>query len=229
MDAGREPVISTAQQRQFLLQEGGFFAQERKQGGGDIAIGFVGCADANGRVGRVGQGVVAHKGIEVAEVACGQQQRAIGWAIVIAGVDAEGLTAVKQRFVNLDQAGVGDGVGVESHVAFPAVPGLADNAGGGVHRVVEQVAGALVEGIDPGQHAFDVSFGQCRRGPGRPIGIGRVGQGVGLPIPHRDVIVAQGLNPGGRVEGVVVDVVADGREWGPGARVGGWGLTVHRR
>src|SRR5690606_14591701 len=102
------------------------------------------------------------------EVAGGEEEGVVDRGGVVAGVDGDVFAAVEDGFVDLDQADVVDVVEGEGDVAFPTRAGGGEQADVGVDRVVGQIAHALVEGIDRGEHALDPALDEDGLHPRRP-------------------------------------------------------------
>ena len=228
--ARREEIVAPAQQSQVLLQQRGFLPLETKERGGNSAIGFVGGAKSNGWIGRVSPSLVANHHIEIVDVTGSQQQRVVGRAVVDGRIriDAESLAAVEHGLIDFNQTQFVDRIHIERNIAFPAGASLADDAGGGVGRIVKQVLGALIEGVDALQHPLDPALGQYGFGPIRPVGDGRIGQWIDAAVAHGDVVVAQRLDARS-TQGVVSNVITID-QMRPSVLVVGsrfrWGLAI---
>ena len=190
---GLHEVVTTAQKAQLLFQERGQLTGEAELGGGHAAFGGAAGAGGDGRIGRVGLGLVTQERVQVVEVAGHQQQGVVGRAIVDPGVDAQVATAPKHRLVDLHQTGVVDVFEVEGDGTLPSATSLADDTDVGVDRVVVEILDALLERVDARQHPLDPALGQLGLGPARPLADERVGR-VHRAVPHRQVVVGEHLD-----------------------------------
>src|SRR5215467_14146299 len=100
--------------------------------------------------------------------------------------------------------------------------GLANDAGSCVDRVIEQIAGPLVERINAGQHALYIAFRQNRVRKRRPACVRGISQLINFPIADGDVIVTERLNPAASPKREMRDVRCYRGKGGPSTGVSDW-------
>ena len=188
-------IIPTAEQGQFLFQQGADLTGEAELRRGHATVGGFASSDRDGRIGGVRVSLIPHQGVEIVQIAGHEQQGIIGGAIVDPGIDAQIASPAEDRLVDLDQSGAVDVVETQCDGPFPTATRLRQHADIGVDRIVVQVGHALLEGIDPGQHPLDPTLGQLRLRPSRPLTDLRIGR-VGRAISHDEVVVRQHAHAG---------------------------------
>ena len=195
-DAGADAIVAAAEEGEFFVEGAGDLALEGEAAGVDGAG-----VEGNGGVSGVGVGLVAEEGVEVVEVAGGEDEGVVGVGVVGVGVDAHAFSAVEHGFVDFDEPGIVDGAHGEGEIAFPAGTGLGEHADVGIEFVVVEVFDALFEGIDGGEDAFDPPFVELWRHPAGPSGGAEyvVGAGLGL-VAHGEPAVVE--NEGRTAEGI---------------------------
>ena len=169
MQRRRQLVGPAAQQGQFLVAQVGqqvVEAEERRAQCPEIdgphrkAVAVVGvAAEPDGRIQRVGIGLVAEQHVEVVQAGGGQHQLLVGGGIVDAQRQAHGFRLVQNGLVELDQADAVQVVLVERDVALVRRPRLLDHADRGFGGIVVEILHALREGRDVVEHALHPALG----------------------------------------------------------------------
>ncbi len=158
--------VATAQQHQLFFQQRGQLVLEvedtRRKREAAVAGG-----DADGRVLRVGKGLVAQQGIEIDDARSHQQDGVVGRTEVHRrrAVHRKLHGAAHDRGVGLDQADIVQivRVVVERDRPLESLAELNQHAGEVVGRGLAEVLHPGLERVEPVEHALDPAFGQLRQ------------------------------------------------------------------
>ena len=163
LGARLQGIVAAAQKRQFFVDHPGQLPLEGKQRRGHIPVdGPAVDPVGNGRIRRVGIGLVPMDHIQIGKVTGRQQERIVGRAIVDRRrpVDRQHLAPPQNGLVDFNQPKIIDVRQIEGDVALPPLPGLLHQTHVRADGVAEQIRGALLEGIDARQGPLDPAFRQ---------------------------------------------------------------------